>query len=222
MMTRFLHPLTPAVLLTIILVAGLIGGPTNSVDVDAIRFLGAVRSDQPQLTEAAILLTWFGSAYATLGLGMIASLWFFWCRRLRHVAFLATAVLGERLLLDVAKVIVGRARPAFDEHPVATHSWSFPSGHSANTMGVFLIVALFVVPPSYRRPAVVAAVLSSILIGATRPYLGVHWPTDVIGGWALGLLAAWLALSAGNRLDILPVEQQHQIVGGHPSPRDQS
>lgn len=220
-MNRFLHPLTPAVLLTIIFVAGLFGGPTNTFDIATVRYLAALRADQPRLTEAAILLTWLGSAYATLGVGTLTALWFFWTKRLRHAAFLATAVLSARLLLDVAKVMVARARPAFDEHPVDTHSWSFPSGHAANTMAVFLIVALFVLPPRYRRAAIATAVMLSVAIGLTRPYLGVHWPSDLIGGWSLGLLAAWLAVTAGERLGVLPVEQQHQIVGRHRSSLDQ-
>ncbi|MDQ3078290.1 MAG: phosphatase PAP2 family protein, partial [Pseudomonadota bacterium] len=51
----------------------------------------------------------------------------------------------------------------------------------------------------WRREAVVFAVLLSLAIGLTRPFLGVHWPTDVLGGWSLGAMVAILAASWANR-----------------------
>ena len=80
-----------------------------------------------------------------------------------------------------------------------THSSSFPSGHAGNTMAVFLSVALIAAPPAWRRSAVILAIGLSVAIGLTRPYLGVHWPSDVIGGWSLGIVIALIAWRIAER-----------------------
>jgi undecaprenyl-diphosphatase len=104
-------------------------------------------------------------------------------------------VVIERIALDGLKLLIDRTRPSFDLHPVLTHSSSFPSGHSGNTMAIFLTVALVAAPRQYRLAAVVSALLASLIVGVTRPFLGVHWPSDVVGGWALGAGIAIIAWS---------------------------
>ena len=204
-----------AALILVFLLAFLFGGPENIVDVAVIRQSLGIRIAHPQLTTAMIALTHFGDAYATLGLGAVAALWL-WLRGTRGRAYLLGAmVIGERLTMDGLKLLVGRPRPSIDAHPVATHSSSFPSGHAANTMAVFVAIALIAAPAAYRRAAVVAALAMSLLVGSTRPYLGVHWPSDVIGGWALGLIAVWIAVRVGMKSGVLPVDAQHEIVGRH-------
>jgi undecaprenyl-diphosphatase len=204
-----------AALTVVFLLAFLFGGPENIVDVTMIRQSLGIRIALPEVTAAMIALTHTGSAYATLGLGGVVSAWL-WLRGQRGRAYLlGIMVVGERLVMDGLKLLVGRPRPSIDAHPVATHSSSFPSGHATNTMAVFVAVALFAAPAAYRRPAVIAAVAMSLLVGSTRPYLGVHWPSDVIGGWSLGLIAVWIAVHSGVKSGVLPVEPQHDIVGRH-------
>ncbi len=82
-------------------------------------------------------------------------------------------------------------------------------------MAVFLAIALIAAPAPYRRHAVIAAVMMSLAVGSTRPYLGVHWPSDVIGGWTLGLIAVWIAIHAGVKSGVLPRDPEHEVVGGH-------
>ena len=204
-------------LLGIFILAFLFGGPENGYDVNAIHQLRAIRTESPQLTSLIVILTQLGSAYATLGLGTFVATWLFIGGHRGRAALLAATVFGERLVMDGFKIIAGRPRPAFDAHPVMTHSSSFPSGHSANTMAVFLALALIAAPPAWRRPGVAFALLMAVLIGASRPFLGVHWPSDVIGGWTLGLIAVWIALRVGERSGLL-VETEHEVVGGHLPP----
>ena len=205
------------VLLGLFILAFLFGGPENASDVGAIHTLREIRTENPQLTSLIVILTQLGSAYATLGLGAVVSAWLFLRGHRGRAALLAATVFGERIVMDGFKIIAGRPRPAFDAHPVMTHSSSFPSGHSANTMAVFLALALIAAPPAWRRPAVAFALLMTILIGASRPFLGVHWPSDVLGGWMLGLMTVWIALAVGERSGLL-VEPEHQVVGGHLPP----
>jgi undecaprenyl-diphosphatase len=69
---------------------------------------------------------------------------------------------------------------------------AFPSGHSANVMAIGLALALLATGPQWRRPAVAAALVVAIVVGVCRMVLQVHWPSDVLGGWAFG--AAWTLL----------------------------
>ncbi len=184
-----------AALFSLCLLAGIVGGIDFPVDVALIRHFEAVRAGYPGLTLAAIAVTQAGSAWATIGGGLGAAAWLAW-RGQRWVAgVLGATVLGERVLIDGLKLLIDRARPTFDLHPVATHSSSFPSGHAGNSMAVFLAIALIAVPQKYRLPAVVSALMASLLVGGTRPYLSVHWPSDVIGGWSLGAGVAIIAWS---------------------------
>ncbi|MDQ3144008.1 MAG: phosphatase PAP2 family protein [Pseudomonadota bacterium] len=194
-----LRALTLVALLLIFLVSGITGGAGFEPDAETIRDFQHMRIQSPQLTIALVRLTHLGSVYFTLGGGLLAAAWLALSGERRRGAILAVAVIVERLTVDGLKLLLDRARPAFDAHPVATHSSSFPSGHSGNSMGVFLAIALIAAPERWRREAAVLAVMLSVAIGLTRPYLGVHWPTDVLGGWSLGAIVAILAATWANR-----------------------
>lgn len=188
-----------ALFLLIFVTAGLVGGLVFPADVAIVRQFQAWRVQAPGLTSAMIALTHMGSIYATMGGGLLAALWLALHKERRRAVVLAVAVIGERLTVDGIKLLIDRARPALDVHPVVTHSASFPSGHAANSMAVFLTIALVAVPPRHRGVAVIVAVAMSGLIGISRCYLGVHWPSDVIAGWALGGAVALVAARIANR-----------------------
>lgn len=189
--------LVPSFLLAAIAVIALlewIGGSTYPFDVAAIGAAGPWREAHPQATVAIIAYTYLGSAYALLPLSGAAALWLWLKNRRAQAAALVAAVLATRGAVEVMKVLVDRARPSFETHPVLVHSQSFPSGHAANSMATFLALALFLAPERWRAAAVSAAVVASLAMGATRPLLGVHWPSDVVAGWLLGagiVVVAW-------------------------------
>ena len=209
----------PLFALSLLLLFGstaLAGGPSNSLDVSVMRSMAALRAEQPTLTAGVAMLTVLGGAPVTLGLAGIASLVLLFRRASAHALILALIVLTERWLVDGLKDWIGRPRPGFGVDWLP-QSLAYPSGHAANSMTAFLAVALIAAPPAYRRVAAVVAVALSILIGLTRIYLGVHWPSDVIGGWALGLLSVAAALAVGNWSGALKL--QHEVVGRHRLPR---
>jgi undecaprenyl-diphosphatase len=105
------------------------------------------------------------------------------------VALIAIVVSG-RLLVEYLKLWIGRPRPDLEFQAVAVQSLAFPSGHAANSMTAFVAIALFCAPKSERKVALIAAIGASLLVGLSRPLLGVHWPSDVLGGWIFGLLWA--------------------------------
>jgi undecaprenyl-diphosphatase len=100
-----------------------------------------------------------------------------------------------RGLVILEKEWFARARPEEHLQMVEVHYKSFPSGHSANSMIVYLSLALLLAPERHRRGWVTAAIILSLLVGISRPMLGVHWPSDVLGGWSFGLF--WTLLVFG-------------------------
>lgn len=202
-----------AALITLVIACWLGGGPGNALDVALIRDGIAARAASGLPTDAGLFLNYAGGAAATLGLGLAAAVILYFRGHPRAaVWFVGIAAIG-RLLVEGIKLVVHRARPALDPHPVLTHSLSFPSAHAANSMIVFPALVLFFVVPGKRAVPMTFAVLASLLVGASRPLLGVHWPSDVVAGWALGgawLLAAWPIARAS-----VSAKLHHDVVGGH-------
>jgi undecaprenyl-diphosphatase len=116
--------------------------------------------------------------------------------RARHRVALATVVVGAVVLYDTVKFVVGRPRPPADVQLVITATGSaFPSGHATASAAAYGAIALVVWArwgARAGRGAMAAAVVITAVVGFSRVYLGVHWPTDVVAGWCAG--AAWLWL----------------------------
>jgi len=110
--------------------------------------------------------------------------------RVRLGLFVVLAVVGAWMLDDWIKDLVGRQRPVFDDPVAHSSGASFPSGHAMTSMAAYGALVVLV----RRRAFTIAAAVLVVAIGLTRIVLGVHWVTDVLGGWVLG--AAWLALCA--------------------------
>lgn len=174
--------------LLLFVVAGLVGGPDNMRDVAAIHSLQAERAARIGLTGQAIVITRFGGAPYLFGILLIAVALLAYARRWRSAMSLTAIVLGGRIAVELLKLAIGRPRPHFSPYPVEIASLSFPSGHAANSMITFLALALIAAPAKYRTASIAAAIAASVLIGSTRPLLGVHWPSDVVGGWAFGVV----------------------------------
>jgi undecaprenyl-diphosphatase len=170
---------------------GLWGGPTQPLEVGAVRGMVAWRAVQPGLTDALALLTMFGNAIVLVPVALAAALALMRSSRL-DAAFLLLTVLSGRLVVELLKWSTDRDRPFLAEGPVDVFNQSFPSGHAANSMLTLLALALYAAPPEWRRPALAIGVLLSLLIGMTRPLLGVHWPSDVLAGWLQGAAWTWL------------------------------
>jgi len=131
-----------------------------------------------------------------LSLLTLASVGYLWLQDLRRVAwFVLAAILGGLLLSLALKIGFDRARPDLVSHGSMIYMSSFPSGHSMLSAVVYLTGgALLAVVHGARRVRVYligCSVLATLLVGVSRVYLGVHWPSDVLAGWAAG--AAWAA-----------------------------
>ena len=131
-----------------------------------------------------------------LGLLTVASVGYLWLQGLRRVAvFLLLAIVGGLLLSLSLKTGFQRPRPDLVSHGAMIYTSSFPSGHSMLSAVVYLTGgALLAVVHSARRVRIYligCSILATVLVGVSRVYLGVHWPSDVLAGWAAG--AAWAA-----------------------------
>ncbi len=166
------------------------GGAGSGWDEELRRSLYA--DGNPALGPKAALLTLLGDAILLSVLTVAAAIYLYYRRKIR-AGLLLLIVFGGRLLVELQKIIVNRDRPGLDEHLEAVYSMSFPSGHSANAMITYMAIALLV-PVKQRNRAISVGLGLALALqaGWSRVALGVHWPSDVIGGWAFGLL--WLAV----------------------------
>ncbi len=196
--SHFLTLSIMVIALLLFIVAGMIGGQGFALDFNAILALGDARATHVAVTAPAIAVTEVGSAEGLLSILALATLLLCIARRFRDAGSLVAIVIGGRLAIELLKLAIYRPRPFFAPYPVDVSSLSFPSGHAGNSMTTFLALALIAAPERWRRTAVACAMIGSLAIGATRPLLGVHWPTDVIGGWSFGLfwVVGFAALSA--------------------------
>jgi undecaprenyl-diphosphatase len=149
------------------------------------------------LTPVIELVTWLGSSFFIVPFGVVVG-GYLWRRRgsRRPLVMMAVAFLGAAGLYDIVKPAVGRARPtAALQVGGPDIGNAFPSGHATQTIsfyGMLAVVLIASYAPRRRWPFAIGAALVALVVGASRLYLGVHWLTDVLGGYALGL--AWLSL----------------------------
>jgi undecaprenyl-diphosphatase len=157
--------------------------------------------DRPALRTAALFFTALGEPTVLIAAGAAVLLWLWYANRGRlGLALFIVALLG-RGLSELQKYWIARPRPTLDPHLVVVKSSSFPSGHAASSMIFYTTMALaLTVGSRWHRPAVAGAILLSLLIGTSRVMLGVHWPSDVIGGWSFGLLWVLLTIRLSERL----------------------
>lgn len=148
-------------------------------------------------TTFALIVTRFGDPDLLLLVTGVVALLLIARRHVRPAALFLGISLSGRALVDLQKWWIGRPRPDAHLHLIGTRTDSFPSGHAASSVMVWVTLALLIPRDAgWRRPALVAAALAAGLAGLSRPMLGVHYPSDVIAGWCFGLfwilLLSWL------------------------------
>jgi undecaprenyl-diphosphatase len=156
---------------------------------------------KPALVTLARALTGLGEPTVLVVAGFGVAGWLWYRHRARFAVGLLLVILVGRGLSEVQKFWVARARPDFEPHLVVVKTSSFPSGHAASSMIFYLALALALTGrTSWRSVAAAGAILLSLLIGTSRVMLGVHWPSDVVGGWSFGMLWVLLTLRPAERL----------------------
>jgi len=136
-------------------------------------------------------VSWLGSEMLVL-LFVIVAIVLMWNRAWRRLALLAIASIGVWPLNALLKLSFHRTRPSFATEFVTDGSFSFPSGHAMESIVIYGVLAFFIIEghPSRRAAAWIAWLGLSVLIGFSRVYLGVHYISDVLAGFAAGFV--WL------------------------------
>ena len=171
-------------------------GSLVRVDTSAARHLHERVRRSDDLVRELKILTFFGSPLWFYLIVTPAVLWVWRRGHGRLAVFLVVTTLGGGLLDTVVKEAVGRARPSLEAPVASAHGKSFPSGHAMSSTvayGALLLVFLPVIGRRYRLLVFAGAVVLVVAIGFSRLALGVHYISDVVGGYVLGL--AWLAAS---------------------------
>lgn len=122
--------------------------------------------------------------------------------RVRRATYFALAVGGSAALNLVAKAVFARERPSLWLPLAPEHSYSFPSGHAMGAMSLCAAIVLMLWFTRWRWPALVLGLAFTAWVGASRVYLGVHYPSDILAGWAAALAwvsAVYLAVRPNHR-----------------------
>ena len=151
------------------------------------------------LKRAMLAVTMLGNPQALVPAAGIAVVALAVRRQWQTAALVLAGTISGPTVVALAKHGFARPRPELVEHLVQVTNASFPSGHAANSAVVYLTLALLLTRVVRRRArvAIVAgAAMLVVAIGCSRVFLGVHWPSDVVAGWAFGALwaAGWWEL----------------------------
>ena len=203
------EPLIPAVLL---IIAGSLWGfveiseeVTNrdARELDRAVLLWMRESDDPsdpigpaKVEEMGRDLTALGGFTILTGLTVASVGIALFLGKPRTAGIIAVAITSGMFLTDILKREFDRPRPELVPHGVVVTSMSFPSGHAMMAAVVYLTLGVLLARTqrqlALRIYLIALSVVVTILVGVSRVYLGVHWPTDVLAGWTLG--AAWALL----------------------------
>lgn len=112
-------------------------------------------------------------------------------RRYREAVFAAIALGGSALLNIGAKLFFARDRPALWDSVAPETTYSFPSGHAMGSMTLACVLVLLAWHTRWRWPVALSMAAFVVLVGLSRVYLGVHYPSDILAGWAVAM--AWVA-----------------------------
>jgi undecaprenyl-diphosphatase len=151
----------------------------------------------PWLEETMVEITALGGYPILVVMVAVVVGYLFMMRMAGPALFVLASIVTGTIAGHVLKLVYDRPRPDIVDHLVSIHTPSFPSGHATMSAVVYLTLASLImrlVDSTLVRGYVLSvAVLLTLAVGISRVYLGVHWPSDVAAGWALGV--AWASLS---------------------------
>ncbi|MGE5403031.1 MAG: phosphatase PAP2 family protein [Ignavibacteriales bacterium] len=186
-------------LLMFLLLAGaVLAGGTNRLDeflLLSLRQPGSYTRPRGPYALIGIMrdITSLGGATVIVLFSVITIIYLLLQKKRRSAMLVLLATLGGGLLENLLKLLIARQRPALAFQLMPEYSHSFPSGHSMMSAVIYLSIAVLIARIQKNRNVriyvVITGIFMTFIIGISRVYLGVHYPTDVLAGWALGL--AW-------------------------------
>ncbi|MCJ8507732.1 phosphatase PAP2 family protein [Rhizobium lemnae] len=194
----FFGILTGGALLFAMLAGEVVEGDTHALD-EAILLALRRSGDLGEtigpywLTHAVQDITSLGGVTVLSLMTLLTTTYLVISRRIRIAIFTACSILGGWLASTALKVIIARPRPDIVPHLVDVRDLSFPSGHAMLSAVTYLTLGALLARTQTTRATrlfmIAAALFLTLMIGLSRIFLGVHYPTDVLGGWCAG--ATW-------------------------------
>ncbi len=173
-------------------------GDTQQFDEQVIRFVGEHRGPE-WLQEVGRDITALGSIVVLSLVTFFVAGYLFLERKFSAMWLVLAATIGGMIISTTIKYFVARARPDLISHGDIVQTASFPSGHSMLSAVVYLTIGSLLTRLVKHRLLKLyflsVALLLTFLVGISRIYMGVHWPSDVLAGWTAGLvwaLICWL------------------------------
>ena len=131
----------------------------------------------PGLDAFFLVVSALGHEWGVIPLDVLLVIGLAGCRRWRASGFVLLVTAGSGVLNMLSKGLFMRERPQLWPRLAEVQGWSFPSGHAMGTATLMLLLVLWAWPARLRYPVLCVALLFTALVGGSRVYLGVHWPT---------------------------------------------
>ncbi|MGY0505352.1 phosphatase PAP2 family protein [Luteimonas sp. e5] len=157
-------------------------------DLPLLAWFEAHRS--PLLDTVFVFFTHLGYGWGVVPFDILLVLVLAARRRWREGLFAGLALAGSGLLNVAAKHHYGRPRPSLWEWLTTADGYSFPSGHAMGSMTLAAVLVLLAWRTRWRVPVLASMLVLVPMVGASRVYLGVHYPSDILAGWSAAL--AWV------------------------------
>jgi len=195
-------------------------GRTQAFDDAVLRYVGAHRV--PLLENAMLEITFLGTGTVVLMIAFVAAL-FLWLTRHRYsAALLVAATVGAVVLNNVLKQFFDRPRPQIITWGTHALTTSFPSGHAMSAAVVYTTIAYLAARLQQRHRARVVtmslAALLVLLVSASRVYLGVHYPSDVLAGTVVGLAWAGFCMATLEAVQLWARRNAPQVLEDEAEP----
>jgi undecaprenyl-diphosphatase len=194
--------LTPAVSLAVaalcgaIVAAGAVVVPARGGFLFDAPVTEAVRDPAGgSVDQAARIVTRIGDTPIMIVLVVVVALVLVWRGAARGAVFVAGVVALAALVTATAKLLVARHRPLLSAPRIDATGYAYPSGHATATAALWLALLISVGPGRARHVVAGVGALVVVAVGASRVYLGVHYPTDVLAGWLVAVTCCVLAIA---------------------------
>lgn len=176
------------------LIDGVREGETLAFDSVLLRFINQTAT--PVWDQFYQIITIFGGTLFIAGATIILAFVLLYKGRFAQAIFVTLYISGAGVINTFMKYTIGRERPSLWEQLITETSHAFPSGHAVGSSALALALIIISWRTKCRWLVVAGGVTYTFLIGYSRLYLGVHYPSDVVGGWLLALLWALALLGA--------------------------
>jgi undecaprenyl-diphosphatase len=141
----------------------------------------------PQLDVVVTMLTKLGVFWGVFPIATVTALLLFNRRRWRSLTYLIVTLLGSIIINRTAKVLLHRVRPHLWESPAPEFDYGFPSGHAMSSMTLVAVLVILTWGSRWRWLVLIVGTIFVLVIGWTRLYLGVHYPSDILAGWMVSV-----------------------------------